>query len=90
MEKLLFPDTVFQSREEKQTKSTAGSTWATQLTTRYSELENSADQRLSNVSVPMSPDEAMYLTCEIPPGFRPERYKTNLEQKSGMESQVQK
>lgn len=62
---LPFPDTVFQSRGGKQTKSTAASTWAAQLTTRYSELENSIDQRLSNVSVPLSPDEAMSFAMQM-------------------------
>ena len=64
LEVLPFPDTVFQSRGGKQTKSTAASTWASQLTTRYSELENSIDHRLS-VSVPLSPDEAMSLAMQM-------------------------
>lgn len=65
LEVLTFPDTVFQSRGEKQTKSTAASTWVAQLTTQYSELENSIDQSLSKVSVPLSQDEAMSLAMQM-------------------------
>ena len=65
MEVLPFPDTAFQGSGEKGRKTTAASSCVTQLTVQYSELENSIDQRLSNVSVPLTPDEAMSLAMQM-------------------------